>query len=324
MRIVHLVSSLDPNATARYLSLVLPEVAKLGHELFAINCGASAPFADVLQSSGIKLETRRFRGPFDLAAAMRLRKAVASFAPDAIHVWGNAAAAIANVLPSCKVVVGDLREAHATTRILVGRTRRRARMVHDSKPVVDRAPVAPADLGLPAGARIVLNAGGFDERSDQRSAVWAFDMLRYADPTAHLVIAGDGPNRSAVRRFADSLTAGDRRVHFLGMRSDVPALLAAASVAFVLHRKGGTAFASEALAAGIPVVAVDTPEIGRLVQSGTNGLLANVGDFPGLARSLNRILSDGALAETLRAGARRTAVPGPEEAAAELSAIYRE
>lgn len=270
------------------------------------------------------MESRVFRGPIDLASAVALRKRIASYAPDWVHSWGTRAAAIANVLPSSPgIVIGDLGETDLLTRLLVDRTRRRARHVINSQPVVDRSPVDPANPGFPADSRIILNAGGFDRRSDQRSAVWAFDMLRYIHRTARLVIAGDGPNRAAVERFAESLTAGDPRVHFLGLRSDMAALHAAASVTLITHRQGGKTLAAESLAAGCPVVAFATPDLAGLIKSGANGILVKAGDFPAMAGALSRILTDEDFSLTLRTGARETPLRSVQSAVEELTESYR-
>ncbi len=324
MRVLHLISTLGPTATAKYLSSVVP---RLGGEQFVINLGDSQPFEEPIHAAGVRIETVKFRGPFDLASAKRLRELVKGFMPTLVHVWGNRATAIANVLAlgtkRYRLVVGDLRTASPLSSPLIQRTRRRADATRDSTPVVDPSPAAPANLGLPAGSRYILNVGGFDNRSDQRAAVWTYDMVRYVDPMIHLVMAGDGPLRAGIEQFSKSITRGDGHVHFLGIRTDIRELLAGARIAFVTHRDGGKTFAAEAMAAGVPVVAVESADLKALIRDGENGLIVKRARYADQAAALLRVLSNAELAEKLRTGGRSMPFPTPESAAAELLAFYR-
>ncbi len=325
MRVVHLVSSLGPTSAARYLAHVVP---RFPGESLVINTGPAEPFAPQLRQAGNTVRELRFRGPLDGTTALDLYRSVAAFAPDIVHLWGDRATAIANALvphplrrPSHPIVVGDLRADSRS--LLVRRMRRLARAVRDSIPVVDPEPTAPAETGLPAGARMILNVGGFDERSDQRSAVWSYDMLRYVDPLAHLVVVGDGPLRAKVDAFAKSIGRGDPRIHFVGPRADVPSFLRSAAIAFSTHRSGGRSFLAEALAAGVPVVAVDTPDARTMIRDGENGVLVPRCNYPVQAAALLRVLADPAIGERFRDSARNTRFPTPYEAARELEQFYR-
>jgi glycosyltransferase involved in cell wall biosynthesis len=90
---------------------------------------------------------------------------------------------------------------------------------------------------------------------------------------AHLLIVGDGPERGRLLEHAAAARIGDR-VHFLGHRTDVHAILAAADL-FVLSSDTEQMPISllEAMAAGLPVVATRVgdvadmlpPEHGRFV-----------------------------------------------------------
>jgi glycosyltransferase involved in cell wall biosynthesis len=68
----------------------------------------------------------------------------------------------------------------------------------------------------------------------------------------------------------------------------------------------------EALAAGLPVAALDVPGIRETVRSGENGLLAEAGEDDAghpaaLGRALARLACEPALRQTLSAGARASA-----------------
>ena len=329
MRVVHLVSSLGPNASARFLALVLPHLAI---DSLVLNLSESRPFAGILRARGIAVEPIAIRGPIDLSRMRTVFKRVQEYSPDIVHVWGARAAAFANVLispfhPSSFVLIqSEIGLGDLFTSPLIGRIKRLAAKATLSIPVVDPTPCEPttlASLGLPSNAKVVLNTGAFDDQSDQRSAVWTFDMIRYVHPTAHMLIAGDGPSRDKVEAFARSVSRGDNRIHFLGLRADVPSLLRGSAVAFVTHRQGGRSFLAESLASGTPTVAVASADSRTIVRDGENGRLVPRGDYPSQARALLEILRDEQLAERLSEAGRRTQFTTPDSAAAELSAIYR-
>ncbi len=149
-------------------------------------------------------------------------------------------------------------------------------------------PVAPRP-GLPA--RFVLAAGGFDDTADLKVAVWAFEMMKYAEPGVHLVLLGDGPRRRDMERFARILAWGDDRIHFAGWQADVTPYLSAASVVWVTHAGGGRKFALEAMAAAKPVVAVRTVDTESVIDDGA-GVLVPPGDKVALAAATRKLLAD--------------------------------
>jgi glycosyltransferase involved in cell wall biosynthesis len=87
-------------------------------------------------------------------------------------------------------------------------------------------------------------------------------LARLEDPGVHLVLAGDGPERAALAETAREAGV-EGRVHFLGhvLRERLPDLYAS-SDAFVFPSFTETQglVLAEALVAGLPVVAVDTPQ----------------------------------------------------------------
>ena len=71
-------------------------------------------------------------------------------------------------------------------------------------------------------------------------------------------MVGEGPLLDSLKARAASLTC-DRKVHFVGQRSDVPAILAATDVlTLVSEREGMPRTVLEAMAAGVPVVGTRT------------------------------------------------------------------
>jgi glycosyltransferase involved in cell wall biosynthesis len=164
------------------------------------------------------------------------------------------------------------------------------------------APPAPrAALATPADAPLLLGLGRLHANK-------AFDVLidaLAALPAAHLWLAGEGPERAAlVRRAGERGVAA--RLHMLGWRDDVPALLAAADVLVCASRHeplGNVVI--EAWAHRVPVVAAASQGPRGLVRDGRDGLLVPVDDAGALAAALRRLIDDrplgGALARAGRA-----------------------
>ena len=108
----------------------------------------------------------------------------------------------------------------------------------------------------------------------------------------HLVIVGEGPARS--RLVQETYQAGlSERVHFLGLRQDVPRLLAAFDV-FVLPSYSETfgIAVAEALLAGTPVVATEVGGIPEVTHGGAVAKLIPSRDSDALATALRETLRD--------------------------------
>jgi glycosyltransferase involved in cell wall biosynthesis len=142
----------------------------------------------------------------------------------------------------------------------------------------------------------------------------------------HLAVLGDGELRATLEALAHDLQIADR-THFTGWWTDVPSALADLDVVVLSSRNEGTPVALiEALAAGRPVVATDVGGVRHVVQDGETGWLCGPGDAVGLARLLQKVVSEpetsGRMAEAgrLRVAARF----GYERLLAEHRALYEE
>src|SRR2546423_826934 len=72
-------------------------------------------------------------------------------------------------------------------------------------PPVSRPPRSPVVAVLPPSARLIVCVGALTPAHGFRDAVWGFDVLRYACPELHLVIVGDGPERTNLERFGRAI-----------------------------------------------------------------------------------------------------------------------
>nr|WP_276512224.1 glycosyltransferase [Cryobacterium roopkundense] len=150
------------------------------------------------------------------------------------------------------------------------------------------------DLVLIVVGRLVIGKGHLD-------LLAALDRLLPPAAVVHVLVVGDGPDAALIARRAASVSPV--RVHLLGRRLDVPALLGACDV-FVLpslHENLSNALL-EAMAAGLPVVATRVGGNTEVVSRG-GGLLVPPGDPAALAAGLQRLLDDPALRARLGAEA---------------------
>ncbi|MBN1589731.1 MAG: glycosyltransferase, partial [Pirellulales bacterium] len=165
-----------------------------------------------------------------------------------------------------------------------------------------------AELHLPDDARLIGLIGRLWPQKRVKDAIWAADLLKVIRKDVHLLIIGDGPQRSRLWRYRDQVEIRGQ-VHFLGERDDVARLVPHFDLLWSTSGYEGQSNAiMEAMSAGVPVVATDIPGTRDLVVDGQTGYLFPVGNRAMLAKHTRRILDDAALSERLgEAGRRRMA-----------------
>jgi glycosyltransferase involved in cell wall biosynthesis len=145
----------------------------------------------------------------------------------------------------------------------------------DAERLASARPLEWTDLGLPADAQVVLVAGRLDEQKRPRLAFAACRPLFAVFPRLHLVFAGIGPLTETIRLASRESGVSDR-VHLLGTREDLPALMK--SAALLLHPsawEGSPNVLLEARAAGLPIIASDIPGNRDALDDGPGGILVS-------------------------------------------------
>lgn len=109
-----------------------------------------------------------------------------------------------------------------------------------------------------------------------------------------LWIIGDGAGRPGLEKLVAELAIAGQ-VRFLGMRRDVPELLAQLDVfAFSVKEDEGLGIALiEAMAAGVPIVATDVGACREVLDDGALGTLVPPRDAPALAAALAEVGAGG-------------------------------
>jgi glycosyltransferase involved in cell wall biosynthesis len=180
-------------------------------------------------------------------------------------------------------------------------------------------------LDLPTDAYVVGTVGNLTLKKDHETLLRAFRSFASRHHEAHLVIIGTGPRAAQLQAYAASLGLAPR-VHFTGMREDVPELLAGFDVFAMSSLHEGLSIALvEALAAGLPIVATRVGGIPELVIDGEHGLLVPARDDRALASAIERLSTDASLRERFATSAfDRAAEFGIQKAADTLTAEYAE
>ena len=200
----------------------------------------------------------------------------------------------------CDHLVGNTRDI---VRWIAAQGWPRGRVDYLPNFVDDFAATVPADraaLGVPAAAKLVLALG-------RLHAVKGFDTLIEAIaalPDAHLVIAGEGPERAALMALAARRGVAGR-VHLPGWRRDVGELLKASDlfVSSSRHEPLGNMLL-EAFSATVPVVAVAAEGPREIIRDGVDGLLTPMEDAAALAQAMRRVLAEPGLRAELAAAGR--------------------
>ncbi len=154
----------------------------------------------------------------------------------------------------------------------------------------------------------------------------AMPAIVHAHPDCRLLIAGDGELEQDLREQAERLGV-KAQVQFLGLRDDVPQLLAQAAI-FVLPSvsEGLPISILEAMETGLPVVATSVGGIPELVKNDVTGLLVPPQNPDKLASAICRLLADGALRERMGIAAKLRAIREFSASAMQrrTAALYRE
>jgi glycosyltransferase involved in cell wall biosynthesis len=163
------------------------------------------------------------------------------------------------------------------------------------------------ELRLGSADRLVVSLGSLYPVKGHGHLIDALALIAHRHPRLHVAIGGRG-------ELADSLMQRARahglqeRVHLLGLRSDVEAVLAAADIFALPSLSEAMPLALlEAMFARCPIVASDVGDVSIALDHGTAGVLVRPGDAEGLAAAIDGLLSNVAQAHTFGERAARRA-----------------
>ena len=148
---------------------------------------------------------------------------------------------------------------------------------------------------------IVTFVGRLHPQKDVQTLLEAFQLV--VQQASHLQwqlrLAGTGPLEGKLKALVRDLSV-ERQVAFLGHVQDINALLDQSDL-FVLPSlsEGISNALLEAMSRGLPCIVTDIPGNRDVIQDRVNGLLIQVGDSAGLARTIIDVVQDAALRKEL-------------------------
>lgn len=164
--------------------------------------------------------------------------------------------------------------------------------------------------------RVMISVGRLAAEKNWKTLLKAGEIVLGEHPNLRIVLIGDGPERDHLEEYVDELGIRER-VEFIGKVpfDEVPGYLKAADFfGFSSLSETQGLVSLEALAAGLPVVAINATGTRDVVEDGVVGLLTE-NSSDALAEAIHRLLSD----DHMMARFRRAAV----DKAAEFDIIYQ-
>jgi glycosyltransferase involved in cell wall biosynthesis len=340
--------------------LLMEGLARLGHQC-VLFCPPASRSAEIARERRLEHVEVRMRHDLDLAAARRLAREFRKLRPDLVHLhtgraawlggWGARLAGIPAI--STRRMDRPLRQGFKT-RWIYGKLTSRVAAISPSvaeslreggvdprrivviPSAIDRSRVAPvrgreavrAELGIGESESLLLAVGALVRRKGFDVLLDALQQVTRApgSPSVRLVVAGEGPERSALQDQIRSLGL-EASARLLGARTGVAELLAGCDVFVMPSRQEGLGIAAlEALAASRPIVASRVGGLGEVLVHEQCALLVPPEDPGALAQGLLRLLGDGELRARLAAAGPQRLREGylPEQMSASYDKLYAE
>ncbi|MDE6624633.1 MAG: glycosyltransferase [Alistipes sp.] len=321
MKVLHVITSLHTGGAEKLMADLLPRFRQEGMEVdLLLFDGADTPFKRQLLAAGVRIyELGQTGCVYNPLHILRLIPYLKKY--DVVHTHNTAPqlfAAVASLFVAIRLVTTE----HSTLnrrrawkwfrwvdRWMYGRyariicisdkaetnLRRHLALPQDDSicticngiDVARFACAAPCGVLKSEGADLVavMMVAGFRYQKDQDTVIRAMSLL---PERFHLYLVGDGERREECEKLCRERKVADR-VHFLGIRTDIPELLKSADVVVMSsHLEGFGLAAVEGMAAGKPVVASDVDGLREVVMGA--GLLFEKGNCTRLAETIESLI----------------------------------
>ena len=311
MRILHIMAGRGLGGAETYATDVMLSLQASGVDQCAV-VAPDAPRTQELRQAGVRLATDVLRFPLRPYQKWKLKKLIEAEKPDLIHCWMRRAASLVPVwtqgpvigwfggyydprnFTRCSHFVG-VTEGIVAHQVQKGVPADHAFYVPTFPDVKDEKAASRSELETPEDAPVILALSRLHQKKGLDTLLKAAKKI----PGVYVWLAGEGPLRGKLKKLTHKLGL-EKRVRFLGWRTDRGALLRAATVCALPSRYEpfGTVIL-EAWAAGTPLVAAQSAGPAAHVTDGQNGLLVPIDDVAALAISLERAVKDEALRRKL-------------------------
>jgi 1,2-diacylglycerol 3-alpha-glucosyltransferase len=149
-------------------------------------------------------------------------------------------------------------------------------------------------LHLPPHVPVILHVGRLDiDKNVERVVQAAAQAMQQTD--AHLLIVGDGSQKHTLMKMCETLRIADR-VHFPGyltLQEGLPEIYRLASLFVTASEiEVQSLVLLEAVASGLPIVAVNATFVPEIVHDGVNGFLVESGEINRLTNAISTLLKN--------------------------------
>lgn len=316
MKILHVITSLRTGGAEKLMVDLLPRFKQRGLDVdLLLFDGTGTPFRRDVEAAGIKVFDLGISG--SVYSPLRLLKLTPYLKKyDIIHTHNTAPQLFTAIgsLVGCgilcttehntsnrrrkwkwyalidkwmynryKRVICISRKAEENLRQYIGQTRAEITTINNGVDVeryVSATPSTELESIAPKSRKIIMVAG-FRWEKDQDTLI---KSLKELPQRFHLFLVGDGVRRPELETIVRDENLADR-VHFLGLRTDVPQLLHAADyVVMSSHFEGLSLSSVEGMSVGKPFLASDVDGLREVVKGA--GVLFPHGDSKALANEI--------------------------------------
>jgi len=147
----------------------------------------------------------------------------------------------------------------------------------------------------------IISVGRLYPQKNQKMMIEAFAQISERYPDWKLIIYGEGPERDSLESLVSNLKSQvSSRISLPGRCETVIEEVAKSKVFCLSSDYEGMSNAMiEALCVGTPVISTKVSGTDELIRDGENGLLVDIGDTEGLAKALEKLLSNRELREKI-------------------------
>lgn len=145
-------------------------------------------------------------------------------------------------------------------------------------------------IGITDEDVMILSVGELKSRKNQQVAIKAIAQCSLNN--IHYVVCGDGPDKEKLELLASNLNI-KKKVHFLGIRKDIPDLCKVADIFIHPSIREGLGIAPlEAMASGLPLINSTVGGIKDYTCNGKTGFCLSPHDVAGFAKAIRHLCSD--------------------------------
>ncbi len=149
-----------------------------------------------------------------------------------------------------------------------------------------------AELELSIDAPVVIMVANLRPVKGIEVFLEALKAVIPTHPETRVLIVGEGTERQRLQAIVDSSGLAGT-VQFLGSRTDVPRLMLASDIGVLSsHSEGLSNAVIEYMAAALPVVCTNVGGNPELVKDGINGYVVPASDSAGMAKAIDKLLTD--------------------------------